>query len=163
MGKGERRGRRGRRGFRFRRRRVGIGGRRRRWRRGRGGGGALLVMCCIGAAKAIQNYRQGVAELEQEQKQILEQQSAGTAPPEENVQRVQELQKEQIELLNDIMERQAKEKDPQKLQELIDEQNKLIANMQQMQSAGYQYQTAIPPPTQAGDQQQQVPMEAATY
>jgi len=65
---------------------------------------------------------------------------------EEEAERIKELQEDQMELLNDIMERQAKETDPARLQTLFNQQNDLIAQMNQIQGVGYKYDRDIPAP-----------------
>ena len=80
--------------------------------------------------------------------------------PEVNTEHVKELQEVQMELLNKIMRKQAKEKDPEVLQRLFNEQNILLQQMSQLQTAGYAYSQPLPAPAAPPVvQPQPVPME----
>ena len=55
-----------------------------------------------------------------------------------------EIQEEQRALLDDILKRQAEEKDPERLQELQEQQNILVQQMHTFQASGFQYEGGIP-------------------
>jgi hypothetical protein len=64
---------------------------------------------------------------------------------------VDSLQKEQLDLLKDIVLQQNNEGDPDVTQELYKQQCELIEQMRDLQRAGYAYPDGIPSPVKAAD------------
>ncbi|WAQ94061.1 hypothetical protein MAR_006532 [Mya arenaria] len=86
--------------------------------------------------------------------QVADMPSAPSAPPptydEVMAQDAQELQREQHELLNDILDQQREETDPERLEELYMQHRELIGQMEQLHAAGFHYAGDIPPVPQYG-------------